>query len=116
MAFAVNGYDITVNRNDYGVNIVWNFKYPDGGDFALDEYDLQLIIKKQKYLSDSESVFETTQKMSGNKFIMPLTEEITKNEVGVYYYAIRLIRGDDFVNTVLEGKFNIVCNTFEQGA
>lgn len=116
MAFGVNGKDITVNRFDYGVNLVWTFKDVDGSDFELSGYNVQFIIKKEKYQDDTHAIFETTVAGDGNKITIPLTEEITSNPVDTYHYALRLVQDGVFVDTVLSAKFIISCNTFESEA
>ena len=116
MAFSINGFDITVNHFDFGVNLVWNFKKTDGNNFNLSGYNVQFIIKKEKYQDDGNAIFNTVVVGDGNKITIPLTEEITKNPVDTYHYALRLIKDGVFVNTVLSAKFIISCNTFESEA
>lgn len=116
MAFVVNNYDITVDRFDYGVDMVWELKNPDGTNFDLDGYDVQFIVKAEKYQEDSQAVFNTTISGSESSVSIPLTESLTSNPVGTYYYALRLIRGGQFVDTILQSKFIICGNTFAEGA
>lgn len=116
MAFVVNGNDITVNHFDFGINLVWNFKKTDGSSFDLSGYNVQFIIKKEKYQDDADAIFDTMIVGNGNKITIPLTDEITQNPVDTYHYALRLIKNGVFVNTVLSAKFIISCNTFESKA
>lgn len=114
--FGVKGYDITVNRYDYGANIVWNLKNPDGSEFDLSGLQVEVIIKKEEYHDDASAIYNTVVNGVGSSVIVPLTEQMTGNEVGVYYYALRLIKDGAFVDTILRAKFIISCNTFQEAA
>ena len=116
MAFSVNGYDISVTRYDYGVNLIWNIKNPNGSGFDLSDYQVQLIIKKEKYLDDADAIFNTVIDGSGSQIVIPLTEQMVNVPTDTYYYALRLIKDDTFVNTILQAKFIVSCNTFESEA
>ena len=114
MAFSINGFDITVNRFDYGVDIVWNVKNKDGTPYDLAGYTIQFILKKESYQDDADAIFSTTIMGYGSQIRIPMTEDMTKAEVGTYHYALRLYRNDEFVNTFLQAKFNISCNVFAE--
>lgn len=112
MAFSVNGFDISVNRYDYGVDMTFTLTNPDGSSFDLSGYTVQFVIKAQKY--QEESIYEFSGEFEGNVIRIPLVEEITANDAGPYYYAIRLIKNGVFVDTILQANFMIVCNTFQE--
>ena len=44
-----------------------------------------------------------------------MNKKLTANENGIYFYAIRLIKDNVFVNTIIQGKIKILNNTFEHG-
>lgn len=114
MGFCVNKNDISVNRFDYGVDIVWNTKNKDGTPYDLSGYTIQFILKKESYQDDADAIFSTTIEGSGSQIRIPMTADITGAEVGVYHYALRMYRDDVFVNTFLQAKFNINCNVFAE--
>ena len=115
MAFIVNNYDIAVDRFDYGVDMVWDLKNPDDTDFNLDDYDVQFIVKAAKYEEDSQAIFNTIINGSESSVSVPLMESLTSNPAGTYYYALRLIRDGQFVDTILQAQFIIRGNTFAEG-
>lgn len=114
MAFSINGFDITVNRFDYGVDIIWNVKNPDGTPYDLSGYTIQFILKKNAYDDDKNAVYDITIDGVGSQIKIPLGSEMSSGEVGVYNYALRLYRDNVFVNTFLQAKFNISCNVFAE--
>ena len=114
MAFSINGFDITVNRFDYGVDIVWNAKNKDGTPYDLSGYRIQFILKKESYQDDESAVYNLMLDGDGSQIRIPLVSEMTSGEVGTYHYALRLWRDDVFVNTFLQAKFNVSCNVFAE--
>lgn len=114
MAFSINGFDITVNRFDYGVDIIWNVKNKDGTPYDLSGYRIQFILKKEAYQDDENAVYNLMLDGEGSQIRIPLVSEMTNGEVGTYHYALRLYRDDVFVNTFLQAKFNVSCNVFAE--
>ena len=116
MAFVVSGFDISVNRFDFGVDLVWNLKNKDGSAFDLSGYDVEFILKREKYIDDADAIFSTRVVGAGSSVVIPLTEEMTSSEAGVYHYALRLIKQGVYVDTIVQAEFVIVCNSFSEGA
>lgn len=114
MAFSINGFDITVNRFDFGVDILFNVKNRDGTPFDLTGYKVQFILKKEAYQDDESAVYNLMLDGEDSQIRIPLVSEMTGGEVGTYHYALRLYRDDVFVNTFLQAKFNISCNVFSE--
>lgn len=114
MAFVANGFDITIDRFDHGVNLVWNLKHADGSDYDLTGYEAQIIIKKNAYDPDTTAIFDSTISGSGSSISFLIEDDLASNPSDTYHYAIRLIKGD-FVDTILQAKFKICGNTFAQG-
>lgn len=112
MGFCVNRNDISVDRFDYGVDIVWEIQNNDDTPFDLSGYQVQLIIKQHKYTADSMALYNNISDGSANSVTLQLSEDYTSNPAGAYYYAIRIIK-NEFVNTIIQGRFIIVSNTFE---
>lgn len=116
MAIKVIGKDIHVDQYDCGVDIKFNVKNTDGAPYDLSGYAAQFIVKLKKDEDDSQAV-ESRVLLGGEDGVItvPIDKHLTENPVANYYYAIRLFKDDVFVNTIIQGKFNIVNNTFENG-
>ena len=116
MAIKVIGKDIYVDQYDCGVNINFNVKNTDGTPYNLTGYSVQFIVKLKKDDDDSQAIDDTI--LFGGKdgiITVPIDKYLTENPVANYYYAIRLFKNGDFVNTIIQAKFYIVNNTFENG-
>lgn len=116
MAFGVCRQNISVNRFDYGVDIIWNLSNEDGTPFDVTGYEVQVIIKSDSYTPDEDAIFNQIVMGEGNSVSIPLEESLTSNPVGTYVYALRLIRNGSFVDTIIQGKFNIIDNVFNEAA
>lgn len=116
MAITNTGYDIWVHQFDHGVDIEFALTNEDDTPFDLVGYDAQFIVKKNKNDDDATAIADITLSDFVDSVIsIPLDKALTENEPGEYCYAIRLYKGDVFVNTIVQAKFNIMDNTFESG-
>ena len=116
MAITNTGYDIWVHQFDYGVDIEFELTNEDDTPFDLAGYNAQFIVKKNKNDDDATAIVSIIlSSLVDNIISIPLDKALTENEPGEYCYAIRLYKGGDFVNTVVQAKFNIMDNTFESG-
>ena len=116
MGFCVNRNDISVDRFDYGVDVVWNLTDTDGNPYDVTGMEIQIIVKQNKYTPDSKSIYNQTIVGNGSTITMPLDQELTGNNPGAYYYALRLIENGNFVDTFIQAQFIIIQNTFSEGA
>lgn len=116
MAIKVIGKDIYVDQYDCGVDVKFNVKNTDGTPYDLTDYSAQFIVKLKKDDDDSQSIKDLVL-FGGDDGIITVSIDkyLSDNPVGAYYYAIRLFKNGVFVNTIIQGKFNIVNNTFENG-
>lgn len=112
MAITNIGNDIYVDQYDCGVDVQFKLTNEDGTAFDLTDYVAEFIVKAKK--NDTQVIVQENVECSDNVITVPITSEISSNPVGAYHYAIRLIK-DEFVNTIIQAKFNIVNNTFESG-
>ncbi len=116
MAIKVIGKDIYVDQFDYGVDVKFNVKNTDGTPYDLTDYTAQFIVKAKKDDDDTQAIAcVILGSFTDNVMAVTLEKYISENPVGQYYYAIRLFKGGVFVNTIVQGKFNIENNTFENG-
>lgn len=116
MAIKVIGKDVYVDQYDCGVDVKFNVKNPDGTPYDLSGYAAQFIVKLKKDDDDSQAVENITlSDFTDGVIVVPIHNDLSDNPVAQYYYAIRLYKDGDFVNTIIQGKFNIVNNTFENG-
>lgn len=117
MAITNTGYDIWVHQFDHGVDIEFALTNEDGTPFDLTGYTAQFIVKKNKSDDDSQAIDDLLilSDFTDNVIRVPIDKDLTENAPGMYCYAIRLYKGGDFVNTVVQAKFNILDNTFESG-
>ncbi len=116
MAIKVIGKDIYVDQYDCGVDVKFNVKNTDGTPYDLTGYEAQFIVKLKKDDDDSQAVENIILSTNvDNVITVPIDKYLSDNPVAAYYYAIRLFKGGVFVNTIIQGKFNIVNNTFESG-
>lgn len=116
MAITNTGYDIWVHQFDHGVDIEFELTNADDTPYDLAGYNAQFIVKKNKGDDDSTAIADITiSDFADNIIAVPLDKALTENAPGDYCYAIRLYKGDVFVNTVVQAKFNIMDNTFESG-
>lgn len=117
MAIKVIGKDIYVDQYDCGVDVKFNVKNTNNGTpYDLTDYSAQFIVKLKKDDDDSQAI-EDLVLFGGDDGIITVSIDkyLSDNPVGAYYYAIRLFKNGVFVNTIIQGKFNIVNNTFENG-
>lgn len=115
MSISVVGRDIYIDQFDCGVDINFNLKNLDDTPYDLTGYTAQFIVKVNKDDADSLAVENLQLTGVDSVLVVPINKELSANEHGVYYYAIRLFKSDVFVNTVVQGKLKILNNTFEQG-
>lgn len=116
MAITKIGKDIYVDQFDCGVDITFNVKNADGTPYDLTGYEAQFIVKLKKDADDTEAVENIKlSRLKDSAIVVPIDKHLSDNPVGAYYYAIRLYKNGDFINTIIQAKFNIVNNTFECG-
>lgn len=116
MAIKVIGKDIYVDQFDCGVDVKFNVKKTDGTPYDLTDYSAQFIVKLKKDDDDSQAVESVMlSDFADNVIAVPIDKYLSENPVGSYYYGIRLFKNGNFVNTIIQAKFNIMNNTFENG-
>lgn len=116
MAIKVIGKDIYVDHFDCGVDVKFPVKNTDGTPYDLTGYEAQFIVKADKDAEDSTAIADVTlSDLSDGVITVPIDKELSNHPVDTYCYAIRLFKNGDFVNTIVQAKFNIVNNTFENG-
>lgn len=112
MAFNKKIYDIFVDQFDYGANLNFNLTNSDKTKFDLTGYAAQFIVKENREDEDINAIVDESPTVLDNILRVSLSEKLTFSEPGDYFYAIRL-KGDGYVNTIVQGKIIIKNNTFE---
>lgn len=116
MAITKIGKDIYVDQFDCGVDLTFNLKNKDGTPYELAGYSAEFIVKLKKDDDDSQAVERVV--LSGftdNMITVKIDKHLSDNPVGAYYYGIRLFKGSQYIDTIIQARFNIVNNTFESG-
>ena len=112
MTIKVINKDIYVDQYDHGVDIEFNLVNDDDTPFDLSEYSIQIIVKDKRNDKDEDAIVNI---LTSGELVFPISKELTSNSIGIYYYAVRLYKGDIFANTIIQGNLHIVDNTFESG-
>ena len=108
----IDGCHISINKGDTGViRFVFSHKKQN---VPVEQRNFRLIIKKHKEDTDSSAIMDVTKQganATDSYIAFSLTEDITNNETGSYFWGLRVI-GDGFVSTIKEGIFTIDRGTY----
>ena len=112
MTIRNNNQDIYVDQFDCGVDVEFKLSNTDGTPYDLQDYEIQFIVKPSKDVDDEKAIANKMLEYTDNSIVVTIDEDLSSNPVGLYYYAIRLIKAD-FVYTIVQAKLIIDNNTFD---
>lgn len=109
---SLSGRSISIIQHNTGT-IVFHFFDTDSEELKLDPYIVTFMVKQKKTDSDLDAIItKTLPYEDGNTVIVDLSVEDTANDVGPYWWSIKLTSenyaAESYVNEVMSGPFFIL--------
>lgn len=109
---SIDGRAIRIIKANSG-DITFVFYNADNEALDLSEYTVTFVVKQKKDTPDTTTIIERTfSGISGSQVTVSLVDNDTNNDVGAYWWSVKLSNGD-YKNEVLSGPFFIISGVQE---